>query len=89
MEEHNKKTENCMICGEELAYLTTAIPVTCTYCGKAESANIHCPSGHYVCNECNASDSIKIITRFCLSSSSKNPMEMAKTIMRHPTMLTD
>jgi hypothetical protein len=82
----NKKTENCMICGEELAYLTTAIPVTCTYCGKAESANIHCPSGHYVCNECHASDSIKIITQFCLSSSSKNPMEMAKTIMRHPIM---
>jgi len=36
MEECNKKTENCMICGEELAYLTTAIPVTCTYCGKAD-----------------------------------------------------
>ena len=86
MEEYNKKTENCMICGEELAYLTTAIPVTCTYCGKAESANIHCPSGHYVCNECHASDSIKIITQFCLISSSKNPMEMAKTIMRHPTI---
>ena len=86
MEEYNKKTENCMICGEELEYLTTAIPVTCTYCGKAESANIHCPSGHYVCNECHASDSIKIITQFCLSSVSKNPMEMAKIIMKHPTM---
>jgi len=43
MEEYNKKTENCMMCGEELEYLTTAIPVTCTYCDKAESANIHCP----------------------------------------------
>jgi hypothetical protein len=81
-----KRTENCMICGEELAYLTKAIPVKCLYCGKEESANIHCPSGHYVCNECHASDSLKIITQFCLSSSSKNPMEMAKTIMKHPTM---
>ncbi|MFH1322343.1 MAG: 2,5-diamino-6-(ribosylamino)-4(3H)-pyrimidinone 5'-phosphate reductase, partial [Methanobacteriota archaeon] len=26
---------------------------------KQESANIHCPAGHYVCNECHASDSIK------------------------------
>lgn len=84
--DNEKKTENCMICGEELAYLTAAIPVTCTYCGKAESANIHCPSGHYVCNECHASDSIKVITHFCLSSNSKNPMEMARTIMKHPTM---
>lgn len=86
MEEYNKKTEGCMICRDELEYLTTAIPVICTYCGKAESTNIHCLSGHYVCNECHASDSIKIITRFCLSSGSKNPMEMAKVIMRHPTI---
>ncbi len=85
----NKKTENCMICGEELAYLTSAIPVTCTYCGKAESANIHCPSGHYVCNECHSSDSIQIITQFCLSSSSKNPMEMAKTVILKASPLTD
>lgn len=81
-----KKTENCMICGGELAYLTTAIPVKCVYCGKEEQASIHCPSGHYVCNECHASDSIKVITRFCLISGSKNPLEMAKTIMKHPTM---
>jgi hypothetical protein len=82
----DKKTENCMICRKELEYLTTAVPVTCTYCGKEETANIHCPEGHYVCNECHASDSIKIITQFCLNSDSKNPMEMAKTIMKHPTM---
>jgi len=81
-----KKTENCMICGGELSYLTTAIPVKCTYCGREEPSSIHCPAGHYVCNECHASDSIKIITQFCLSSGSKNPLEMAKTIMRHPTM---
>jgi hypothetical protein len=81
-----KKTENCMICGDELAYLTTAKSVTCTYCGKTETANIHCPSGHYVCNECHSSDSIQMITRFCLSSTSKNPMEMAKMIMKHPVM---
>jgi len=33
-----KKPKNCMICGEELAYLTKAIPVKCLYCGKEESA---------------------------------------------------
>ena len=27
----NKKTENCMICGEELAYLTTAIESAIQY----------------------------------------------------------
>ncbi len=86
MKEDNKKTENCMICGGELAYSTTAAPASCIYCGKAEIANIYCPAGHYVCNECHASDSIKIITQFCLSSCSRNPMEMARTIMKHPTI---
>jgi len=81
-----KKTENCMICGEELEYLTAAVPAACVYCGKKESANIHCPSGHYVCNECHASDSIKMITQFCLVTNSKNPMEMAITIMKHPVI---
>ncbi len=84
--DNTKKTENCMICGGELAYLTTPIPVTCIYCGKAEPAYINCPAGHYVCNECHAADSIKVVTQFCLSSGSKNPMEMAKTIMKHPTI---
>src|SRR4030067_1837760 len=79
-----KRTEDCMICGKELSYLTAAIPVNCIYCGKQESANIYCPSGHYVCNECHASDSIKVITQLCLSSPSKNPIEMAMTIMQHP-----
>ena len=58
----------------------------CPRTSCSTTANIHCPSGHYVCNECHASDSIKIITQFCLSSGSKNPMEMAKVIMKHPTM---
>lgn len=82
----DKKTENCMICGQELSYLTVSIPATCTYCGKGEDAVIHCPEGHYVCNECHASDSVKMITRFCLSSGSKNPVEMAEIIMKHPVM---
>jgi predicted RNA-binding Zn-ribbon protein involved in translation (DUF1610 family) len=72
-----------MMCGEELEYLTAAVTVVCVYCGKKESANIHCRSGHYVCNECHASDSIKMIMQFCLASHSKNPMEMAMTIMKH------
>ncbi len=84
--DNTKKTENCMICGGELTYLTIPVPVTCIYCGKAELAYINCPAGQYVCNECHAADSIKVITQFCLSSGSKNPTEMAKIIMKHPTM---
>ena len=81
-----KKTENCMICGGELEYLTSAVPAECIYCGKQEDAVILCPEGHYVCNECHASDSIKIITSYCLTTGSKNPMEMAKAIMNHSAM---
>jgi len=74
---NDKKTENFMICGEEICIFDRAIPVKCVYYGKEESLCIHYASGHYVCNECHASDSITVITHFCLSSDSRNPVEMA------------
>jgi predicted RNA-binding Zn-ribbon protein involved in translation (DUF1610 family) len=72
----SKKTENCMICGSELEYLSEAVSVACNYCGKEESGYI----------ECHARDAVGIVTQFALSSDSVNPMEMVKTLMRHPVM---
>ncbi len=83
---NEKKTENCMICGNELEYLSEATLVVCNYCGKEERGYIRCPEGHYVCDECHARDAIGVITSFVLSSTSKNPMEMVLTLMKHPVM---
>lgn len=79
-----KKTEGCMICGQELDYLASATAVTCTYCRKEEQGYFICPQGHYVCEECHGRDSLDVISHFCLTSKSTNPLEMANTIMKHP-----
>jgi len=79
-----KKTQDCMVCGQGLKYLTLPILAVCTYCGKEEEGYFICLSGHYVCEGCHGKDSLEIITQFCLTSKSTNPLEMANTIMNHP-----
>jgi len=79
-----EKTQDCMVCGEEIKYLTSPIMSICTYCGKEEEGYFICPASHYVCEDCHSKDSLEIINQFCLSSKSTNPLEMANTIMKHP-----
>ncbi|MEK7812133.1 MAG: DUF5714 domain-containing protein [Candidatus Desantisbacteria bacterium] len=79
-----KKRQDCMVCGQGLEYLASATSVTCIYCGKEEEGYFRCHEGHYVCNECHSRDGLEIITNFCLSSKSTNPLDMANTIMKHP-----
>ncbi|MEK7812703.1 MAG: DUF5714 domain-containing protein, partial [Candidatus Desantisbacteria bacterium] len=78
------KREDCMVCGKGLDYLASAVSVTCIYCGKKEAGYFRCPMGHYVCDECHGKDGLEVITNFCLSSKSLNPLQMANTIMKHP-----
>jgi hypothetical protein len=80
----DKKTQDCMVCGGELEYLTSPIQVTCTYCGKEEQGYFICQKGHYVCGECHGRDTLEVISKFCLTSKSTNPLEMVNTIMKHP-----
>ncbi|MDI6736454.1 MAG: DUF5714 domain-containing protein, partial [bacterium] len=79
-----KMRQNCMVCGQGLEYLASAISVTCIYCGREEKGYFRCPIGHYVCNECHSRDGLEVITNLCLSSKSINPLEMTNTIMKHP-----
>jgi hypothetical protein len=73
-----------MVCGEELNYLSSATSVTCTYCSRQDESYFICYKGHYVCEECHSKASLDVITQFCLTSNSTNPMEMANTLMKHP-----
>ncbi len=84
--EGEKKMQGCMVCGQELEYLTSEISVICTYCGKKEQGYFLCQRGHYVCEECHKRGALEVITRFCLQSELKNPLEMANILMKHSKM---
>jgi len=50
-------------------------------CGKIESANINCPSGHYICDGCHGKDVFDVIKDCVMNTESGNPFEVAETIM--------
>ncbi|MBI4777997.1 hypothetical protein HY792_03630 [Candidatus Desantisbacteria bacterium] len=46
-----KKTQDCMVCGNGLEYLALPTSAICTYCSKKKEGYFCCPAGHYVCEE--------------------------------------
>lgn len=70
-----------MICGGKLAYLTRGRALSCIKCGKKEIANITCPRGHYVCDECHGEGLFEAVTEYVLASPSKDPFAIAEELM--------
>lgn len=80
--------EHCMICGDELEYLTHAEEFICVLCGKEERGYVWCTQGHYVCDYCHGVDSEFHIKEIALNSTSKDPIEIAEIGMQHPLVPT-
>ena len=72
----------CRICEQDL--LEQPSRGTCTYCGREEASEWSCPGGHTTCESCRTACSDDVIERACLHSDSRNPLELAELIMRHP-----
>lgn len=45
-----------------------------------------CIHGHYVCDDCHRSDANGLIERYCTSTTATDPLEMAITLMSHPSV---
>lgn len=82
-EEHNV---GCVVCGKELIYAESSQLQTCIYCGKEQDSSIHCPEGHFVCDECHRGDAIGMIEVITSNSKKTNPLEMAREIMALPSV---
>lgn len=77
---------NCLICKGEVLYEKETKPRTCYYCKEIYESSIVCKNGHYVCDSCHSSDALKIITNYCLKSTSTSPLQMALDLMKHPSV---
>lgn len=75
-----------MLCGEPLVYRSRAVEQTCVYCGGSFLSEASCAAGHFVCDACHGADGSALIERYCLQTTSRNPVEMAVTIMSHPSI---
>jgi hypothetical protein len=81
-----KYSSGCLLCGQDLVYLTETKPMTCVYCGRTFDSNASCKQGHFVCDACHGSSANDLIEQFCLQAKSTDPVEMAFTLMNHPSV---
>jgi len=73
-----------MICGEKLQYHEKALDLTCNYCRKADSGNIVCPKGHYVCDPCHNRNAMQVIEGIMLTTDSTSPAAIAELAFTFP-----
>ncbi|MDA8227730.1 MAG: DUF5714 domain-containing protein [Desulfitobacterium hafniense] len=64
-----------------MEYFDKGKKLTCFKCGRQEVANICCSIGHYVCDKCHGQGVIDLVKDYVLSCESKNPLEIAETLM--------
>ena len=76
----------CLVCGAALAYQAGAEAVSCALCGAAGVSPVACQAGHFVCDACHAAPARDVIERACLASASTDPVALATSLMRHPSL---
>lgn len=81
-----EQKSGCLICRNEIIYLQTAETGKCIYCKKDFTINERCINGHYICDKCHSSGAMDIIEEFCLNTELQNPIEIANTLMMHPSV---
>jgi hypothetical protein len=81
-----KYLSGCLVCGQELVYLPQVQAQTCIYCGKVYDSSARCMQGHFVCDTCHGTDANDLIEQYCLQTTLHDPLEMAITLMRHPSI---
>ncbi len=80
-----KKTEGCLICGQELIYSKDSpAKEACNICGKQYEAYIKCPKGHYVCDACHSLDILGKAEQLLIASDEKNPVVLAQKVFELP-----
>ena len=76
-------TEECLICGAPLEYLTQDETMECAVCHKQEASKTRCVNGHYVCSDCHTQGMDRIFG-LCLSETSDDPVAILRRMMDLP-----
>jgi hypothetical protein len=76
----------CLFCGKELLYLKEPEELPCLFCKRVFSTQAKCVDNHFVCDACHALSANDLIERFTIASSSTDPVAMALTLMKSPSL---
>ncbi len=76
----------CLICGADLLYAEAESRRACFSCGAEAMTSVACDNGHFVCDSCHSASANDLVERYCAASSSREPLQMAITLMRDPRL---
>ena len=76
----------CLVCGKELIYTDASEKMNCQYCHQTFESNVKCIDGHFICDTCHSAPTVEIIQNFCNTTDLTDPLEIAVTLMKHPSV---
>ena len=79
-----KKTEGCIVCGQELIYLKEKTQETCVICGLSFPTHAKCIKGHYVCDSCHSRDILERVEVLLVNSQDEDPIRLARRVFEIP-----
>lgn len=79
-----RKTQGCLICGEDLMYANAVSTEICSICGKSFDTYVKCSKGHYVCDHCHSLDILGKVEQFLCGSTEVNPVKLAQLVFELP-----
>lgn len=72
----------CLICGKPLQYFDSPEKLKCEKCGLEFESSACCEDRHFVCDACHAQAGYAAITAYALNSASRDPILIAREMMR-------
>ena len=77
----------CLVCGKQLVYIESATAdLACFNCGVTSRTNAACIDGHYICDSCHSASALDLIEKYCISTSSTDPIAQAFLLMNNPAV---
>ncbi len=84
MEKIVEQKSGCALCGKELLYTVQTEEMQCVFCGKVFKSQAKCVDNHFVCDTCHSLPAMDLIEHSTIASASKDPLDMAITLMKSP-----
>lgn len=75
--------QGCVLCGKPLRYEQEGREYTCAICGRKQVANIICPDGHFVCDDCHGTGYMRAAASL-RESRGQDPLQLLEDVMALP-----
>jgi hypothetical protein len=81
-----EQRSGCVVCGKELVYIDEPEEMRCIFCDGTFQSQAKCTDNHFICDACHSLSANDLIQRFTIDSETKNPLGMAVTLMKSPSI---